>query len=118
MPDFNPEIFIYRLLEVESSGRKGEIRFHYLHNNKSRTETFPYQLADNSWHKLAVSYSHNFVELFLHCHKIYERPLKKRLNLKTLPIEEGLQIWLGQRGRDQGYFKVSIKVKDYRKVSN
>ena len=98
----------FRVLEVESSGRKGEIRFHYLHNNKSRTESFPYQLADGDWHKLALSYSHNFIELYIDCHKVYERPLKKRLHLKNLPALEGLQIWLGQRGRNQGFFKVSV----------
>ncbi|RZF46907.1 hypothetical protein LSTR_LSTR008035 [Laodelphax striatellus] len=48
-----------RYLELQSSGRKDEIRLHYTSQPDSmvHVETFPFRLADNAWHKVAVSVS-------------------------------------------------------------
>ena len=41
-----------RYLELQSSGRKDEIRLHYIHNGAVHVETFPYRIADQRWHKV------------------------------------------------------------------
>lgn len=43
-----------RYLELQSSGRKDEIRLHYIHNGAIHVETFPYRIADQRWHKVTV----------------------------------------------------------------
>lgn len=41
-----------RYLELQSSGRKDEIRLHYIHDGAVHVETFPYRIADQRWHKV------------------------------------------------------------------
>lgn len=41
-----------RYLELQSSGRKDEIRLHYIHSGAVHVETFPYRIADQRWHKV------------------------------------------------------------------
>ncbi|KAJ1182111.1 hypothetical protein NDU88_007306, partial [Pleurodeles waltl] len=53
--------------ELESSGQRDEIRYHYRFNGKSRTETFPYRLADGQWHKIALSISASHLLLHVDC---------------------------------------------------
>lgn len=36
-------------------------------------ETFPYRLADNKWHKIALSISGTEIELIVDCHPLYKR---------------------------------------------
>uniref|UniRef100_A0A673Z507 Neural EGFL like 1 n=1 Tax=Salmo trutta TaxID=8032 RepID=A0A673Z507_SALTR len=43
--------------ELESSGLREEIRYHYRYKGKPRSESFPYRLADGQWHKIALSIS-------------------------------------------------------------
>ena len=45
-----------RYLELQSSGRKDEIRLHYVHNGAVHVETFPWRLADQRWHKVNIIY--------------------------------------------------------------
>lgn len=98
--------FEFRFLEVESSGRRDEIRLHYIHNDRSHTEVFPYHLADNQWHKLALSFVDNFVQLYIDCVKVYERQIKD-IDLGFVHRRD-VQLWLGQRNSRHAYFKVIL----------
>lgn len=61
--------FKYSYFELESSGLRDEIRYHYRFNGKSRTEVFPYRLADGQWHKIAVSLSASHLLLHVDCNR-------------------------------------------------
>lgn len=90
-----------RFFELQSSGRKDEIRLHYSHGKSELVETFPYRLADNTWHRLAVALSGDSVEVFVDCNRIYSRVIKK-LDLDT--ANRNLSLWLGQRNLKHYYF--------------
>ncbi|CAO1426574.1 unnamed protein product [Diamesa hyperborea] len=67
-----------RYLELQSSGRRNEIRFHYSYttpNNELMVhmESFPYRLADNKWHKIALSISGTEIQLLVDCNPLYKR---------------------------------------------
>uniref|UniRef100_A0A8D2QJ51 Protein kinase C-binding protein NELL1 n=1 Tax=Zonotrichia albicollis TaxID=44394 RepID=A0A8D2QJ51_ZONAL len=91
--------------ELESSGLRDEIRFHYRFHGKMRTEVFPYRLADGQWHRIAVSLSASHLLLHVDCNRIYERVID--------PPETNLtpesNLWLGQRNRKHGFFKGVIQ---------
>lgn len=91
--------------ELESSGQRDEIRYHYRFNGKSRTETFPYRLADGQWHKIALSVSASHLLLHVDCNRIYERVVDPPDNNLT----PGSSLWLGQRNRKHGMFKGTIQ---------
>ena len=59
------------LLEIQSSGRRGHLRLIYraLSSEMSMqaVETLAVNLADNQWHKLAVTLSGNQLQVFLDC---------------------------------------------------
>ena len=60
------------LLEIQSSGRKGHLRLIYRALSSSEmsmqaVETLAVNLADNQWHKLAVTLSGNQLQVFLDC---------------------------------------------------
>lgn len=95
-----------RYLELQSSGRKDEIRFHYKaqHEATAKMETFPFRLADNEWHKVAVSVSGAQVELLVDCHPLYRRIIRPLDRNFTVPQ---LGLWVGQRSRGHSFFKVS-----------
>ncbi|XP_071453142.1 protein kinase C-binding protein NELL1-like isoform X3 [Hetaerina americana] len=66
-----------RYLELQSSGRKDEIRLHYTtHDRLVRVESFPFRLADNAWHKVAISVSGPQVDLLVDCHRLYRRLIR------------------------------------------
>ncbi|KAK9708476.1 von Willebrand factor type C domain [Popillia japonica] len=87
-----------RYLELQSSGRKNEIRFHYTSelDSKVYVETFHYKLADNAWHHVAVSVSGWETELFVDCKSLYRRILKPGAPARNFSVT---QLWLGQRYR-------------------
>ncbi|XP_043561327.1 protein kinase C-binding protein NELL1-like isoform X4 [Chiloscyllium plagiosum] len=90
-----------RYFELESSGQRDEIRYHYRFNGKPRTEVFPYRLADGLWHQIALSISASHLLLHVDCNKIYERIIDPpQTNLKP-----GIGLWLGQRSSRHGLFK-------------
>lgn len=102
----------FRYLELQSSGRKDEIRLHYTSqlDDVVHVEAFPYRLADNSWHKLAVTVSGSQVELLVDCHPLYRRLLQRTPDTNfTLPQ---LTLWVGQRNNRHSLFKASS---DHRK---
>ncbi|XP_025418188.1 protein kinase C-binding protein NELL1-like isoform X2 [Sipha flava] len=66
-----------RYLELESSGRKDEVRLHYVSQGGRRvhTEVFAYALADGNWHAVAVTLSGAQARLFIDCRLVYTRTL-------------------------------------------
>uniref|UniRef100_A0A8C5N0N8 Neural EGFL like 1 n=1 Tax=Leptobrachium leishanense TaxID=445787 RepID=A0A8C5N0N8_9ANUR len=95
----------HSFFELESSGLRDEIRYHYRFNGKSRTEAFPYRLADGQWHKIALTVSANHVSLHVDCNRIYERVI----DAPELNLSPGSSLWLGQRNRKHGFFKGVIQ---------
>lgn len=95
---------LFRFLELESSGRRNELRFHYTHDQQVQVETFPYRLADNMWHKLALSLSGTRVTILVNCSKIYERVIK---SVDKEFTAGKLSLFIGQRNGQHALFRVS-----------
>ncbi|XP_048339473.1 protein kinase C-binding protein NELL1 isoform X3 [Sphaerodactylus townsendi] len=91
--------------ELESSGLRDEIRYHYRFNGQSRTEVFPYRLADGQWHKIALSLSASHLLLHVDCNRIYERVI----DAPETNLTPESNLWLGQRNRKHGFFKGIIQ---------
>ncbi|RXM31741.1 Protein kinase C-binding protein NELL1, partial [Acipenser ruthenus] len=91
--------------ELESSGLRDEIRYHYRFNGKPRTEAFPYRLADGQWHKIALSISASHLLLHVDCNRIYERVIDP----PQTDFMPGSTLWLGQHNRKHGLFKGIIQ---------
>ncbi|KAJ8986084.1 hypothetical protein NQ317_003379 [Molorchus minor] len=102
-----------RFLELQSSGRKNEIRLHYTSRLDStvHVETFRYRLADNRWHDLAVSVSGSQVELLVDCESLFKRLLKPGVPERN--FSEPTQLWVGQRPGQRNihfyYFKGAMQ---------
>ncbi|XP_067902605.1 protein kinase C-binding protein NELL1-like isoform X3 [Heterodontus francisci] len=90
-----------RYFELESSGQRDEIRYHYRFNDKPRTEVFPYRLADGLWHQIALSVSASHLLLHVDCNRIYERVIDP----PQTNFNPGISLWLGQRNSKHGLFK-------------
>ncbi|TRY56255.1 hypothetical protein DNTS_028374, partial [Danionella cerebrum] len=93
-----------RLLELESSGQKSEVRLHFqttAQNAHSHTETLPFTLADGRWHRVTVSISAAQLTLYVDCNRIYERVIPVPL----MEIPEDSSFWVGQRNSAHGLFK-------------
>ncbi|XP_041352530.1 protein kinase C-binding protein NELL1-like isoform X2 [Gigantopelta aegis] len=98
---------IYRFLEIESSGRRDEIRFHYTHDQQVRVETFPYRLADNTWHRVALTLSGTHVTLLVNCSKVYERVIQTVD--KEFTAGRQLSLFLGQRNGQHALFRGALQ---------
>ncbi|KPP70007.1 hypothetical protein Z043_111192, partial [Scleropages formosus] len=121
-----------RFLELESSGQHSEVRFHYVsQGNRTRTETFPYALADGRWHKVSITLSSSHIQLHVDCHRcapfeeggerlrLYRHespPLIQKLSFHCRVYERAAEppamelpaettLWLGQRSSNRGLFK-------------
>ena len=112
------DLDVNRLFEVESSGRRDELRIHVYSDTKRRsvTETFPANIADGHWHQLAISVSRSgHLQLYIDCRLSSERPLpispRQLATLITLPH---VHLWLGQRATHDGLLKVRLR--HYRKM--
>lgn len=105
-------IIIVRYLELQSSGRRDEIRFHYTWissdgKDNVHTETFPFRLADNTWHKLSLSVSGPEVQLLVDCLPVYTR-VAPHLPDRSFKHND-ISLFVGQRSiEDQSVLKVSI----------
>lgn len=103
------QILCRRFLELQSSGRKDEIRLHYTHAGEARVETFNHRLADGVWHRLAVTVSGGIVSLYVDCQRI-ERRIMSAVPDASLPAstqDDGeMAVWIGQRGDQHFLFKV------------
>lgn len=98
----------YRFLELESSGRRDEIRLRYkAHDQQIRSETFPFRLADSHWHQIALTFSGTHVTLYINCSKIYERVILS-LDKNYLAGNYLLSLYIGQRNQQSAYFRVSL----------
>ncbi|XP_050437668.1 protein kinase C-binding protein NELL2-like isoform X2 [Adelges cooleyi] len=66
-----------RYLELESSGRKDEVRLHYIARGSRRVEVevFSYPLADGHWHAVALTLSGTQARLYVDCQLVYTRTL-------------------------------------------
>ena len=94
-----------RYLEVQSSGRRDEVRLHYVAAGGAapRVETFPFRLADGAWHRLALAVSGAQATLLVDCHPLYRRLIPPPDRNFTQPQ---LALWLGQRNSKHSLFKV------------
>lgn len=98
---------VNRYLELQSSGRRNEIRLHYMSRSDSKVyvETFHYKLADDAWHHVALSVSGSQAELLVDCKSLYRKILKAGGPDRNFTQTQ--QLWLGQRNKHY-LFKVSF----------
>ena len=98
---------ISRYLELQSSGRKDELRLHYVsrRDGSVHVEAFPFRLADGAWHRVALSVSGSQVELLVDCHPLYRRLLRPGPPDTNFTLPQ-LQLWIGQRNVRHFLFKV------------
>ncbi|XP_053396211.1 protein kinase C-binding protein NELL1-like [Mercenaria mercenaria] len=98
-----------RFLELESSGRRDEIRLRYKpHDQQIQSETFPFRLADEHWHQIALTFSGTHVTLYINCSKIYERVIYS-LDKNFLAGNYLLSLYIGQRNQQSAYFRGAIQ---------
>ncbi|XP_014671059.1 PREDICTED: protein kinase C-binding protein NELL2-like [Priapulus caudatus] len=90
------------LLEIQSSGRKNEVRFTYTERGQVHTEVFPVAVTDEQWHRLALSLSGHTITLYIDCEEVARRVLEG-------PVEKSygpdVNLWLGQRSAGESLFK-------------
>lgn len=99
--------YVFRYLELQSSGRKDELRLHYVsrRDGSVHVEAFPFRLADGAWHRVALSVSGSQVELLVDCHPLYRRLLRPGPPDTNFTLPQ-LQLWVGQRNVRHFLFKV------------
>ncbi|XP_050362567.1 protein kinase C-binding protein NELL1-like isoform X1 [Nymphalis io] len=97
-----------RYLELQSSGRRDEVRLHYVAAGSAtaRVETFPYRLADGAWHRVALAVSGAQATLLVDCHPLYRRLIPPPDRNFTQPQ---LSLWVGQRNSKHSLFKGTIQ---------
>ena len=82
-PVKNTLYFSFSILELQSSGRRDELRLHYRHRAHrpftdaleddpssdyfTAVENIPVSLADGAWHRVAVTVSGSQIQVFLDC---------------------------------------------------
>lgn len=70
-------------------------------------ESFPYRLADNKWHKIAVSISGTEIQLIIDCHPLYKRVMHSVPDRNF--SASNMQLLVGQRNLNgHSLFKVVI----------
>ncbi|XP_047358151.1 protein kinase C-binding protein NELL1-like isoform X5 [Vespa velutina] len=99
-----------RYLELQSSGRKDELRLHYVsrRDGSVHAEAFPFRLADGVWHRVALSISGSQVELLVDCHPLYRRLLRPGPPDTNFTLPQ-LQLWIGQRNARHFLFKGALQ---------
>ncbi|XP_074600127.1 protein kinase C-binding protein NELL1-like isoform X2 [Brevipalpus obovatus] len=102
------------LWEIQSSGRRDEIRLLYKLNGSLQSLVFPFHLADNSWHRIAIVISGSHVDLYVDCVRIERKRLftspsslqhlpfsslmpQAAINSETVSQKEDVHLWIGQR---------------------
>lgn len=98
---------MYRYFELESSGRKDEVRLHYVSRGSHRvhTEVFAYGLADERWHAVAVTLSGSQARLFVDCRLVYTRTLAA--GPADMSFTGSPDLYVGQRNKGvHSVFKV------------
>ncbi|XP_034181764.2 protein kinase C-binding protein NELL1 isoform X7 [Osmia lignaria lignaria] len=99
-----------RYLELQSSGRKNELRLYYISRRDGAVheEAFPFRLADGAWHRVALSVSGSQVELLVDCHPLYRRLLRPGPPDTNFTLPQ-LQLWVGQRNVKHFFFKGALQ---------
>ncbi|CAD1477040.1 unnamed protein product, partial [Heterotrigona itama] len=99
-----------RYLELQSSGRRDELRLHYVsrRDGSVHVEAFPFRLADGAWHKVALSVSGSQIELLVDCHLLYRRLLRPGPPDTNFTLPQ-LQLWVGQRNARHFLFKGALQ---------
>lgn len=105
----------FSFLELESSGWRRELRLHYVHRSRTRTETFSScdVITDGRWHRLAVNViGAKHVTVFIDCELRFQRnipemDLRKIFAAAADDDEPQLRLWIGQRNARHVSFKVS-----------
>ena len=110
---------------MQSSGRKDEIRLHYMGvDGVARVETFPFRLADGAWHRLAVTVSGGVASLYVDCRRVDHRWMAAAPDTSsfssppdgadvappgdaTPTTPPKISLWIGQRA-DHFLFKVTF----------
>ncbi|XP_041972767.1 protein kinase C-binding protein NELL1-like [Aricia agestis] len=97
-----------RYLELQSSGRRDEVRLHYVAAGGAavRVESFPFRLADGAWHRVALAVSGAQVTLLVDCHDLYKRTVAPP---DTNFSQPQLSLWVGQRNSKHSMFKGSLQ---------
>ena len=95
-------MLLNRYFEIQSSGRKDEIRFFYKSNRTKYAVTFPYHLADQNWHQLIISISGTRIDLYVDCNRIFRKQIYE-LDLGSL---KNTSSWIVQRNDNQFLFRV------------
>jgi hypothetical protein len=78
---------------------------HYRHDNIVYTETFPFNIADEKWHKIALSVSAIHIDLYIDCNHIYKREIHEID--RDLYQHSNVTLWLGQRYMKHFLYRVS-----------
>jgi hypothetical protein len=102
-------LYQFRFLELLSSGRKDEIRFVFSHLTTegellAHTESFSYRLADNTWHKIALTISGTEIQLMIDCHPLYKR-VTHFIPDRNFSASN-MQLYIGQSYYRNYFFKV------------
>lgn len=103
-----------RFLELQSSGRKDEIRLHYTHLGLPKVEMFNYPLADGAWHQIAVTVSGGVADLYIDCKRVERRWMAGSPDTSMPPTQQQqdnnnkMSLWVGQRGDQHFLFKVKF----------
>lgn len=77
---FSDENLVY--LEIQLSSKKNELRLTYTthvedgHCAEQRESFSLRTLSDDQWHKLALSFSGNEVQVFFDCHSVYKKMIR------------------------------------------
>lgn len=124
---------VCRWLEFESSGWRNEFRITYatsshhrdpphpplppqpprlhrppLSHLRTRTIAFPFVLTRDRWVKVGLVVTQRVhVQLYVDCTLVHEQRLDAPL---APPTDDPTHLWIGQRSRNHGYFKVSNAV--------
>ncbi|XP_050530475.1 protein kinase C-binding protein NELL2-like isoform X2 [Daktulosphaira vitifoliae] len=98
-----------RYLELESSGRRDEVRLHYIGRGNQRiyTEVFPYPLADGYWHAVALTLSGTQARLYVDCRLVYTRTLPGGIadtRFASMP-----ELYVGQRNQEHSVYKGDLQ---------
>ncbi|KAG4077942.1 hypothetical protein HA402_013442 [Bradysia odoriphaga] len=101
-----------RYLELQSSGRKDQIRFHFQTTSNGITmfheEEFSYRLADYTWHKVALSVSGTEIQLLIDCHPLYRRVIHYMPDRNF--SASSMKLFVGQRDLESQFpFKGDIE---------
>ena len=92
--------FFFRLFEIESNGVRNELKIHYIHNDRSHVQAFPVQIADNQWHRVAVTFTHHFVNVYVDCEQVFERQVDS-VDLSFIE-ENDIRLWVAQKNERLG----------------